>query len=566
VDFLLRGDTAHSLRLASGIVLFGFTLLHLVNHALGLISLDAMLAVQYWRVLVTRSWPGMVLLGGSLVVHIALSAAKIARRTTWRMEPTEAFLTGLGLLIPFLLLPHIIDTHGAASLLGIRDTYLYVLALTWPSAALTQTLLVAMVWVHGCAGIRSWLAVDPRFKRYETLLLVLAAILPLAALVGYLTAGREVASLAAVPGGLEQITALTGWPEAADALRLERWRATSRWLSLLALCGLAAANAYAIYRAQSGPRITISYVGGPVVATPIGPTLLEISRAHGIAHAAICGGRSRCSTCRVRIDQGLSKLPPPDVSEQATLKSIDAPPNVRLACQIRPKSNLVVARLLRGVTATAAALDASDAEQGGVERILVLMFLDVRNFTRHMEQKLPYDVVYLLNEFFAATGRAITSNGGVIDKFLGDGLLAVFGRTNGPEDGCRQALQAARAIDLALDHFNARLESELVEPIRVGIGIHAGPLLLGRIGWGEAVDMTVIGHTVNAASRLEALTKQKNCQLVISREVADFAGWTEARGSGERIEVRGVAKPIEIIAVTRGRDLPPQILGPGWSG
>jgi len=187
VNSLLRGDTAHSLRLASGIVLFGFTLLHLVNHALGLISLDAMLAVQYWRVLVTRSWPGMVLLGGSLVVHIALSAAKISRRTTWRMEPTEAFLTGLGLLIPFLLLPHIIDTHGAASLLGIRDTYLYVLARTWPSAALTQTLLVAMVWVHGCAGIRSWLAADPRFKHYETLLLVVAAILPLAALVGYLS-------------------------------------------------------------------------------------------------------------------------------------------------------------------------------------------------------------------------------------------------------------------------------------------------------------------------------------------------------------------------------------------
>jgi adenylate cyclase len=102
--------------------------------------------------------------------------------------------------------------------------------------------------------------------------------------------------------------------------------------------------------------------------------------------------------------------------------------------------------------------------------------------------------------------------------------------------------------------------------MRVGIGIHAGPLLLGRIGWGDAIDMTVIGHTVNAASRLEALTKQKGCQLVISRDVADFAGWTEAARSGESIEVRGVAKPIEIIAIGRGRDLPPQILGPGWSG
>ena len=191
------------------------------------------------------------------------------------------------------------------------------------------------------------------------------------------------------------------------------------------------------------------------------------------------------------------------------------------------------------------------------------MFLDVRKFTQHMEQKLPYDVVYLLNEFFAATGKAITGNGGVIDKYLGDGLLAVFGRRNGPEAGCREALRAARAIDLALDHFNAKLASELGEPMRIGIGIHVGPLLLGRIGWGETVDMTVIGHTVNAASRLEALTKTKGCQLVISRNVAEFAGWTEARTSGESIQVRGVAEPIEIICIAQGRDLPPAILGAG---
>ncbi len=562
----MRGDTAQTLRFASGMVLFGFTLLHLVNHALGLVSLDTMLVVQHWRVLVQRSIPGMALLGGALGVHIALGLAKIARRTTWRMEPTEAVLTGLGLLIPFLLLPHIVDTHGAASMLGVSDSYLYVLSRVWPGQALTQTALVAMVWVHGCAGLRSWLRVDPRYQRYEPLLLVAAVVMPLAALTGFMVAGREVVALGAVTGGLDQVKALTGWPDEAGELRLGQWRNVTRAGAALALTGLAGAIAWFVWRAQSGPRITVTYVGGPVITTPIGPTLLEISRQHGIAHAAICGGRSRCSTCRVRIDAGATKLPPPDVSEQATLASIDAPSNVRLACQVRPRANITVARLLRGVTATGAALDAADAEQGGVERVLVLMFLDVRNFTHHMEQKLPYDVVYLLNEFFAATGRAITTNGGVIDKFLGDGLLAVFGRADGPEAGCRQALQAARAIDLALDHFNARLADELVEPMRVGIGIHAGPLLLGRIGWGVAVDMTVIGHTVNAASRLEALTKQKNCQLIISRDVADFAGWTEARGSGESIEVRGVAKPIEIIAVRRGRDLPPQILGPGWSG
>ncbi len=562
----LREDTAYRLRVTGGLVLFAFAALHLINHALGLISLDTMLTVQYWRTAITRSWPGTIILAGALGIHIALSLVKLASRLTWRMEPAEAAQIGLGLLVPFLLFPHIVDTRGAASLLGLTDSYLYVLARLWPEQALWQTVLVAVIWGHGCAGVHSVLRTDPRYRSAAQVLLVAAVVLPLAALVGFVVAGREVAALAATPDGLAGIKATARWPDALGELRLETLRGQVILGFLGALAMAAGAIGWRQHRLRSAPTITVTYIGGPTITTPVGPTLLEISRIHGVPLAAICGGRNRCSTCRVRIDRGFEKLPPADVSEKSTLASIDAPSNVRLACQVRPRTNITVARLLRGATVTTAALDTAEAEQGGVERILVLMFLDVRNFTRHMEQKLPYDVVYILNEFFAATGRAITTHGGVIDKFLGDGLLAVFGRTNGPEAGCREALQAARAIDLALDHFNARMADELFEPMRVGIGIHAGPLLLGRIGWGDAIDMTVIGHTVNAASRLEALTKQKGCQLIISRDVADFAGWTDAARSGESIEVRGVAKPIEIIAVARGRDLPPQILGPGWSG
>jgi adenylate cyclase len=331
---------------------------------------------------------------------------------------------------------------------------------------------------------------------------------------------------------------------------------------LVALVGL---WCFRLMKLRAVPKVAVTYVGGPVVSTPVGPTLLEISRMHNVPHAAVCGGRSRCSTCRVRVDKGLELQSPPDLAESATLGSVKAPATVRLACQLRPVGNLTITRLLHPSTTGPTAADESEADSQGIERILALMFLDIRNFTRHMEQKLPYDVVYLLNEFFAATGGAITTNGGTIDKFLGDGLLAVFGQRLGPEAGCRQALRAARAIDLALDHFNANLATELGEPIQIGIGIHAGPLLWGRIGCGKAVDVTVIGHTVNAASRLEALTKAKGCQVVISRDVAEFAGWEPASSSGESIEVRGIAKPIEIICIAQGRDLPPEILGHAWT-
>ncbi len=166
----------------------------------------------------------------------------------------------------------------------------------------------------------------------------------------------------------------------------------------------------------------------------------------------------------------------------------------------------------------------------------------------------------MLNEFFAVIGAAIAEHGGWIDKFLGDGLLAVFGQRAGIEVGCRQALRTARAIDLALDHINAKLEAEIGRPLQVGIGIDAGPLLLGRIGYGEAVDFTVIGNAVNVASRLEALSKEKGLQIVVSREVADQAGWSPAAELLMQVPVRGVAQPVEVIGIARGRDLPASIL------
>ena len=150
---------------------------------------------------------------------------------------------------------------------------------------------------------------------------------------------------------------------------------------------------------------------------------------------------------------------------------------------------------------------------------------DLRDFTRFSESRLPFDVVFVLNEFFGVVGSAISEHGGWIDKFLGDGLLAVFGQRSGIEIGCRQALRTVRAIDLALDHINAKLEAEIGRPLQVGIGIDAGPLLVGRIGYGEAVDFTVIGNAVNVASRLEAQAKQKGLQVMLSREVAKQAGW-----------------------------------------
>ena len=145
---------------------------------------------------------------------------------------------------------------------------------------------------------------------------------------------------------------------------------------------------------------------------------------------------------------------------------------------------------------------------------------------------------------------------------MGDGLLAVFGQRVGVEAGCRQALRAARDIDLALDHVNAKLEAEIGQPLRIGIGVHAGPLLVGRIGYGEAIGLTVVGTVVNVASRLESISKEKGCQIVLSRDVAQYAGWNDNELAATKIKVRGVEGSIEVIGIARGRDLPTRLLAP----
>ena len=196
-------------------------------------------------------------------------------------------------------------------------------------------------------------------------------------------------------------------------------------------------------------------------------------------------------------------------------------------------------RLLRPISTGPEAVDLDETDSNGVEKPLAVLYVNMRGYSAIASQKLPFDVVFLLNEFFGAVGTAINTQGGRIDRFIGDSLVAVFGQRLGVEVGCRQALRAARAIDLALDFLNSRLEGEIGRPLEVGIGVHAGPLLIGRIGFGEAIDVTVIGQSVKIAEHLGNVAKEKGFQLVLSRDVARQAQWS---GDGQEsliIEVAG---------------------------
>jgi len=300
--------------------------------------------------------------------------------------------------------------------------------------------------------------------------------------------------------------------------------------------------------------VRITYPSGRVATTPSGFTILDASRLADVPHASICGGRGRCSTCRVRIVRGLGHVPAPSEAERRVLLRVGAAPDVRLACQTRPFDDVAVQPLLSPTVASADAYG-TDARQGR-EQELAVLFADLRGFTRMAEHKLPYDVVFVLNRYFEAVGLAITRAGGVTNQFTGDGVMALFGIEAGPATGSRQALAAARAMVEGVAALSAELAGDLPTPLRMGIGIHTGPAVVGRMGWGESFYLTAVGDTVHVAARLEQATKDYGAELVVSDEAAQRAGIDLSAFPGHDLAVRNRAGRIHVRVIDRVAALP----------
>ena len=233
---------------------------------------------------------------------------------------------------------------------------------------------------------------------------------------------------------------------------------------------------------------------------------------------------------------------------------VGAPPNVRLACQTRPTQPVEVIPLL-----TQGSSRDSHARAGylqGREQEIAILFADLRAFTKLAHQRLPYDTVFLLNRYFRAMGMAVDAAGGHLDKFIGDGVMALFGIGGDREDACRRALGAARQMSINLQELNRSLAPELKEPLRIGIGIHAGPAIVGEMGYARATTLTAIGDTVNTASRLETLTKEFGVELVFSAIVGEHAG-LDMEGLGHHeVTLRGQDEPTAIVTLANASTLP----------
>ena len=179
---------------------------------------------------------------------------------------------------------------------------------------------------------------------------------------------------------------------------------------------------------------------------------------------------------------------------------------------------------------------------GGEQRRVCVLYADIRGFTRVSAVLAPDQLVRLVNRYFAVVSPAIQEAGGMVDKYLGDGLMAVFGAPQELDDPVRHALEAAQEMLLAVQALNRDLVAEGTPALQVGIGVHFGDVVIGHLGTAERHEYTAVGVTVNAASRIEAFSKQFPYPVMVSAAAAEAMAGRAAFTDLGMHEVRGVGR------------------------
>lgn len=222
----------------------------------------------------------------------------------------------------------------------------------------------------------------------------------------------------------------------------------------------------------------------------------------------------------------------------------------------RRRTKAMFSRYVSPAVAEELMRDPDSVGLGGSRKVVTVMFCDIRGFTSYSENKDPEEVVSRLNEYLTAMTNVIFRNGGTLDKYLGDGLMALFGAPIFYPDHIERAVRTAVEIQQAINELNDRWAANNMPPLNIGVGINTGDALVGNVGSPERMDYTVIGEDVNLASRVEGLTKTFGTLIVISERSVRLLGekpnlpW-DFKFLGHA-EVKGFTDPIGVYTVPYG--------------
>jgi len=292
----------------------------------------------------------------------------------------------------------------------------------------------------------------------------------------------------------------------------------------------------------------VEFVGEKLISIDKEQTLLDASLQAGIPHFHACGGKGKCTTCRIMVLEGEENLSRPNKKETKLRESIRMTSSIRLACQTKVlREPVVVERIIKDESEIAQYIQLNKKELKaiklrplGEEKYLVLFFLDIRNFTPFIEAYLPFDVMYITRKLFEIFYKIINKHHGKLIETAGDELYAVFGLETSIREAADGGISAGLEIISELDKLNRTyLSVYFFKEFEVGIGIHSGKVIIGEINLEGRLKTTVMGLAVNIASRIQNATKHLNNSLVASEEVVKHSS-LEVKYQASQINLKGV--------------------------
>ncbi|MCE9637014.1 MAG: adenylate/guanylate cyclase domain-containing protein [Planctomycetes bacterium] len=288
------------------------------------------------------------------------------------------------------------------------------------------------------------------------------------------------------------------------------------------------------------------------VSAEIGCSLLDALVAAGVPITRACGGNAKCSTCRIAVEDGADACGARPDDEQAMAVRLGFDGATRLACRTRVTGDVSVRRLvLDALDLRLASRLTASAGAVGREAHAAILFADVVGFTPLSEALPPYDIVHLLDRWFALAGEAVAAAGGRIDNYMGDGLMAVFGGGPAAVGAGAQAGNAGEddpavcAVRAALGLVDAAAEMDRYarecwgRSFAVRVGVHHGTVVVGTLGAAHNRRETAIGDTVNIAARIEPVNKDLGTSILVSDAVASRLGGRFVLGRTTDVALKG---------------------------
>ena len=251
-----------------------------------------------------------------------------------------------------------------------------------------------------------------------------------------------------------------------------------------------------------------------------GETILQTASRNGIPHVSACGGEGNCTTCRLLVLEGIENCSPETDAELSLKEKAHTTEEFRLACQTTINGDVVVRRLVLNKEDIASVSEKGVSGRLGETKQIAILFSDIRGFTPFSEKLTPYDVVFILNRYFSRMVKAVESNQGVVDNYIGDGMVAIFGLHN-EDDPAKHAVRSALEMCSEMDDMKPYLKTMYGQDFDIGVGIHWGHAVVGDIGAGKSKRLTAIGDAMNFASRVESANKQFQSRVLISEETHD---------------------------------------------